>query len=141
MLLGSLSLIAAPGRAVEPTNNLVPVSTMSNVTGELQMLAVPPNPNSSAGFVNVDSISTTTDVDYITVSCMGLPVKEVGISGFTNDIDLQVFDLAGHLVGVSAGITSSESVNVSALGKDVLYLKVYGYQGALTSTYAVSITC
>lgn len=141
LLVGGWCLVAAPGRTAEPNNNMIPVSTTSNATGELQTLAVPPNLNSTAVFVGVDAISTTTDVDYITVSCMGLPLKEVGIDGFTNDIDLKVYDLAGNFVGLSAGVTSSESVDVTALGKDVLYLKVYGYLGAMTSSYSVVVRC
>lgn len=139
LLLLALFSVAAPGSAVEPTNDSIPAGA-TTMRGELQALSALPTHNSSVSF-SVGAIRPSGDVDYITVNCMGLPLKKIGISNYINDIDMVVYDLAGNFVGQSAGTGPTESVDTSALGRDMLYLKVYGYQGATTSSFNVWFEC
>lgn len=139
LMLVALVSVATAGSAIEPSNNSIPAGA-TTMRGEVQAFAALPNPNTTATYQG-GAISPTGDVDYLAVTCMGLPIKRIGISGFSNDIDINVFDLAGNFVGSSIGTTSTENVDTSAVGRDMLYVKVYGYQGAVTASYDLSFSC
>jgi len=148
LLLGSVVTLALPGEAAEPGNNTFPY----DFTGrriELQSLLAPPPDHSTITYGGVDAISPAGDQDYILLTCQGNTIKEVRVNGFYNrpnspptpDIDIRIYDLGGHHIGTSSSTTSEEWVDVSGLGHVSLYLKVYGFNNATTSSYQVAISC
>lgn len=138
LLLAAALTSTHMGFALEPQNNTAPWAwpqsrgdaTIYNADGL-----------SSGWGDSFEDINSSSDVDYFLVMCTGRKITSVGI-GFTQagDLDIQVFDPAGSLLGSSQGVTSSESVNVSAFNKQAVVLKVYGYLGA-TGPYGLGIGC
>jgi hypothetical protein len=148
LLLGILVTLALPGEAAEPGNNTFPYEFTGRRI-ELQSLLAPPPNNSTITYGSVDAISPVGDQDYILLSCQGNTIKEVRVNDFYNkpnspptpDIDIRLYDLGGTIVGQSLSVTSEERIDVSALGHVSLYLKVWGFNGATTSSYQVAISC
>lgn len=138
--LGLFSTLMNGALAAEPGNNTLPYM-FSGFRGDVQMLGAPNVTNSTITFLSADAITPVNDVDYLYVTCQGLPLKVVGINNFSNDLDIRVYDMGGTLIGSSTSVTSSESVDVSATSRAGVILKVYGYNGATSASYAVWVTC
>jgi hypothetical protein len=138
-------------RAIEPTDNTPPWGTnpaspiiMQNVTAYIT------NQPGSGWGANVDrTISPAGDVDYAVIGCGSAngvvpkgTIKDIRV-GFTHasgDIDIDVLDPTGVILGQSHGVTNLEVVDISALNKSGAVLKVYGFNGA-TNSYSVTIVC
>jgi hypothetical protein len=138
-------------RAVEPTDNTPPWGTnaalpvvMQNVTAYITN-----QPGSGWGAGPDRQITPSGDVDYAVIGCGSAngvvpkgTIKEIRV-GFTHasgDIDIDVLDPTGKLLGQSHGITNLELVDLSALAKNAAVLKVYGFNGA-TNFYSVTVVC
>jgi len=55
------------------------------------------------------------------------------------DLDLAVYDAAGHRVGLSNGVTNSERVSLDGWGAGTYYVHVYGYNAATNSDYTLVV--
>jgi hypothetical protein len=126
--------------AIEPTDNAKPfdgLSTHMNATSYACQTY-------DCGWVGVETISTATDIDYSVVTCGFLNLKlksvEIDFNGPAGDLDMQVYQFDGTLVGGSYNTGSVEIVDTTALTSNSLVLKVYGYHGA-QNTYSVYTHC
>ena len=128
---------SVPGFALEPGNDKLPWNTFGSFD-----TSVYSSTGGASRFQSYEQIASSTDVDYVVVTCAGRPVRSVSIE-FTHakgDLDMVAFDLAGAQLGKSNGTTNVEVVNVQGQGKQVVVMKVYGFQGA-TGAYDVVIGC
>jgi len=142
MLLGAFActmLGERPSSAIEPADNNQPFSGLSTHMRVTSYACQTVN----CSWADVESISTTTDVDYSVVSCGFLQLKlqsiEVDLKN-SGDLDIEVYQFDGTLVGGSYGTGSVEIVNTAAMDSNSLVLKIYGFAGA-TNTYTVWTHC
>jgi hypothetical protein len=137
--LGLLTVLPSlPALASEPTNNSFPV-TNGLVKGDMEVLVVGSgNSGSAAGL----TINSSTDVDYILMSCgqSGRKVSRVQLLPFSADLDLFVYNANNAFLGSSTkGGVQGEAVNVSGTYGTVV-AKVVGWAGA-TSNYTTIVEC
>jgi hypothetical protein len=103
-----------------------------NEPNDAQYIAAPFSLNSS-----INAAIIPNDIDYykIEVSSSGTDYElNVALTGLTADIDMQLFNSGGTLVASSAlGGTSNEFISVVQPIVGTYYLKLYGYNGAITS--------
>jgi hypothetical protein len=129
---------SVPGFALEPGNDKLPWNTFGFFD-----TTVYSSTGAGARFgQGYEQIASSSDVDYVVVTCAGRPVRSVSIE-FTHakgDLDMVAFDLAGAQLGKSNGTTNVEVVNVQGQGKQVVVMKVYGFQGA-AGAYDVLVYC
>ncbi len=96
----------------------------------------------SSGVTNSAAISTSTDVDYYSITTSGtnnIAYNLVGPSGV--DYDLYVYNSAGTQIGSSAGTTATETVSLTSQAAGTYYIKVIGYSGANSATcYTIKAT-
>lgn len=137
-LLTAAALAAAPASwATEPANDVAPWH-WRGYDGETTIYSPP-----AGGYTynSYEAITSSTDVDHIIVTCGTGNVQSASISfNAGSDLDLVVYDMSGNFLGASTGIGSSEYVNLNAVGKQAIVMKVYGFQGA-QSPYNISIVC
>jgi hypothetical protein len=88
------------------------------------------------------TISTPTDVDYVYLTCGGRTVQHVNVlfDHASGDIDISVHDLKGTFLGSSTGVTNEELIQVSQFGKEGIWVRVYGYAGAMNG-FGVQVRC
>jgi hypothetical protein len=55
------------------------------------------------------------------------------------DLDLQVYDASGALVGQSTSISNRETVSLNGQAAGTYYVRVFGYNGASNPNYSLSI--
>lgn len=138
-LLTAAALAAAPASwAMEPGNNFAPWSWVA-YNGDATVYSPPTGGRTYNGY---EAISSTTDVDHLIATCGTGKVQSIGID-FTHangDLDITVYDLSGNVLGSSTGVSNTEVVNLNALSKQAVVMKVYGYNGA-QNPYNISITC
>jgi hypothetical protein len=65
---------------------------------------------------------------------------EIDFTGSTGDLDIEVYQFDGTLVGGSYGTGNVEIVNTSSTDANSLVLKIFGFHGA-TNTYTVWTHC
>ncbi len=96
----------------------------------------------SSGVTNSAAITTATDVDYFkitTTATSSIVYNLVGPSGV--DYDLYVYNNAGTQIGASEGNTATETVSLTSQAAGTYYIKVVGYNGALSATcYTIKAT-
>jgi hypothetical protein len=137
-LVAAAALSAPASWAMEPGNDFAPWTWRAN-NGDATLYSAAPGGSTYNGY---ESISSTSDVDYIITACGTGKVQSVSInfaSSPTVDLDIVVYDLSGNYLGASTGTGSTEFVNLSAISKQVAVMKVYSYQG--TATYNMSVVC
>jgi len=139
-LLFSAPLLASQtSQAIEPQNDQAPWKWWIQ-SNDITLYTAH---DAGAGWsVGVESIASSSDVDYIYLACDGRPVRAASVD-FTHargDIDIYVYDLAGNLLGISQGVTDHERVDVSRFGTQLVVVKVYGYNGAIND-YGLHIEC
>lgn len=137
------ALLAAAGtsQALEPGNDFPPYNNSDTSGFYGNPTVFQSRLSGNFNWLNFEAITTSTDRDYAILGCQGRPVKSVGIKDLTADLDIQVFDLGGVLLGGSTlGGTASESVNVAAQNKQGVVLRVFGFSGA-TGPYTVIVGC
>ena len=88
-----------------------------------------------------DAITPVGDVDYLLLTCQGLPIKKVGVNNFNNDMNIQVYDLGGVFLGLSQLVTSTETVDLTGRNQYGVLMKVYGFNNATSAAYGVWIAC
>lgn len=139
-LVFATSLVATQSsQATEPGNAWGPWQWWVS-TGDLTIYNSPGSTKTwPAGYERIDN---DTDVDHEGVSCNGRTVKAASIifTHASGDIDMEVYDMAGNLLGYSRGVINQERVDVSAFGKQLVVIKAYGYQGAVND-YGVIAEC
>jgi hypothetical protein len=91
---------------------------------------------------DIEVIVPSGDIDYHVLACAGRNISGVGITypTYQGDIDIEVYGIDGTYIGGSYGVSGSEWVDISALSKQAVVMKVYGYLGA-TARYTVEIGC
>jgi hypothetical protein len=141
-MLGGFGILAivSSALAAEPGNNTLPYSAIG-LRSNPQMFGAPNITSSTMTFVGADAITPAGDVDYLLLTCQGLPIQTVGINNFTNDMDIKAYDLSGVLLGSSTSVTPSESIDLAGRNQLGVLLKVYGFQNATSAAYAVWIAC
>jgi hypothetical protein len=137
-LLAAAAFAAAPASwAAEPANNFAPWSWIGS-NGDTTVYSPPPGGLTYNGY---EAISSSTDVDHLIVVCGTGKVQSVSINFNSNkDLDMVVYDLSGNWLGSSTGTGDTESVGLSAVSKQAVVMKVYGYNGA-QNPYNISIVC
>lgn len=140
MSIGLVSTLVGSALGAEPGNNTLPYM-FTGFRGDVQTYGAPALMNSTITYLNADAISPVNDVDYLYATCQGLPVKVVGINNFSNDLDIKVYDMGGTLIGQSTSVTPSESVDTSAVSRAGVIVKVYGFNGATSASYAIWVAC
>lgn len=132
-------LAAAPSSwALEPGNDYAPWSWRAAV-GDATVYSPP-----AGGYTynNYEAISSTTDVDYIIGACRTGRILSIGIQ-FTNssgDLDIWVYDLSGHMLAISAGVSDTERVDLSPIDQQAAVMQVVGWHGA-QNPYNIQINC
>jgi hypothetical protein len=138
LLLGAFLLAPTPGNAMEPGNDQ---GTWKHPYGNMDLtFYTTAAPGSRWG--GVETISSSSDVDYVLMACNGRNVTgvDIALDAGAGDLDIHVYDLAGNLLGSSGGVTSYETVYLSAFTKQAVMIKVYGYAGA-TGSYQPAVYC
>ncbi len=95
-----------------------------------------------SGVANSAAISSSTDVDYYSITVTGtsnIVYSLVGPSGV--DYDLTIYNSAGTQIGSGAGSTATETVSLTGQAAGTYYIKVFGYNGANSTTcYTITAT-
>ncbi|MEY2931863.1 MAG: hypothetical protein RL033_2612 [Pseudomonadota bacterium] len=142
--LAGMVLIAGSSFAIEPTDNNPPIGSLlfrGNATYYECGIA-----GNGCSFGTGDTISSTTDNDYILASCGQSKVNEVKITLQTSpfigakDLDIDVLKPNNVTIGTSHGVGQVESVNTSAANLSAVVLRVFGFNGG-QNTYEVTVTC
>lgn len=96
----------------------------------------------TSGVANSAAITTSTDVDYFSITTTGTSNLAVNLAGPSGvDYDLYVYNSSGTQVGSSTGTTATESVSLSSVAAGTYYIKVIGYSGANSTTcYTLTAT-
>lgn len=100
-----------------------------------------PAAHALAGVSHVAAQICSNDDDYYSITPAAMDRVTVGLA-FTSalgDLDLQLLDSAGTIVGSSAGTSDTESVSYCARGATPLYARVLGYAGA-ENAYTMDVT-
>ena len=135
-------------RASEPGNNTFTPNSVQ-LAGDWEVLAST-STSFSAGILNGD-LASTTDVDYILVSCTAptLPkIDDVKLGGvplggnLPGDFDIYVYapESGAFLASGTLGGTSPETVSLSAFNRNTVVVKVIYFAGSLGS-YRVRVDC
>jgi len=138
-----VGLLVAPSAlaSTEPINDSTPYSSGSWFNGTAALYSA--RLTGTSGWSGFEDISPTGDVDYLVLTCDGLrKVNSVNITYVqsSGDIDIQAYGLDGTYLGISQGVSGTESINVSSLNKQAIVLKVYGYAGS-TNSYILQVSC
>lgn len=144
LVIGSSAALAAdtPGSAVN--NNYPWMYTGHPVAFQKEVYAMNAWMSSGDIYGHDCAVESSTDVDYIVMSCNGW--KSVSGAGIrmqnpsAGDLDIKVYRLDGTLVGTSQGTTDMEFVDALPQQEDTIVLKVYGYAGA-TNSYTYWVGC
>jgi bacillolysin len=96
----------------------------------------------TSGTTNSAAISSTTDVDYFsitTTATSSMVYNLVGPSGV--DYDLYIYNSAGTQIGSGTSATATETVSLTSQAAGTYYIKVIGYSGANSATcYTIKAT-
>lgn len=87
------------------------------------------------------AISTATDIDYYKFTTTGTNNLAISLTNLPADFDLVLYNSAGTQIGSSAnGSTTSESIAYANAAAGTYYIKVFGYNGALSTTVCYNLT-
>lgn len=106
-----------------------------------------PNNTKTAAYGPINSgtpynglISSTSDEDWYKINAGAGSIK-VTLTNLPADYELHLLDTNGTVVGSStSGGTTSESISYYTSSNATFYIKVYGYNGATSSTQAYNLT-
>jgi hypothetical protein len=76
----------------------------------------------------------------VTAAADGILTTEAFFSNANGDVDLQLFDAHGQLLGTSAGMSDSERIDVTASAGEVFYLHVFTYAGGTNEQVDFRVT-
>jgi hypothetical protein len=135
-------------RAFEPIDNTPPWAVGPGTPTHTNTTTYVAKDTANWGPRADQTISTSTDVDYLVATCAKSALAANGTINslsidFTHasgDLDIVVYDVLGSELGRSTGVGNSETVSLSALKTSAAVIKVYGYLGA-QNTYGVTISC
>jgi len=132
--------VVRPGFANEPTNNNNSWGNGANNAWNGNMTVL----SAFALWVTwpgIESITTSTDVDYFLVTCGSAHIYGAGIDlvHANGDLDIAVYSPNGTFLGSSTSTTNSEWVGLGTTYNNVV-MKVYGYAGA-TNSYTPTLSC
>ncbi|RYY99175.1 MAG: T9SS type A sorting domain-containing protein [Chitinophagaceae bacterium] len=87
------------------------------------------------------AISSTTDQDWFKVTLASTSNFSISLSGLAGDYDLVLYNSAGTQLAISEnGGTTSESISRANNAAGTYYVKVFGYNGANSTTcYSLNI--
>lgn len=87
------------------------------------------------------AISTSTDNDYFKVSITSSGTYAFNMTGPSGvDYDMLVYNSSYTQIGSGTGLTATESVSLSGLAAGTYYVRIYGYNGAnSTSCYSLNV--
>jgi hypothetical protein len=87
------------------------------------------------------AIATATDNDYFKVNISSSGTYSFNLNGPTGiDLDVIVYNSSSNYIGTGTSTTSVESVTLSALPAGTYYIRVYGYNGAVSnSCYTLNV--
>jgi hypothetical protein len=96
----------------------------------------------SNGVNNSAAITTTTDVDFFSITTTGTNNIVYTLTGVTGlDYDLYVYNSAGTQIGSSTSSTPNETVTLNNQVAGTYYFKVIGFSGANSQTcYTIKAT-
>lgn len=81
------------------------------------------------------AISSSTDIDYYKITTTSTSNITFALTGPTGvDYDLIIYNNSGTQIGSSTGSTASETVTLNNLVAGTYAIKIYGYNGANTTT-------
>ena len=129
-----------PSSANEPTNNNFSWANGANNQWNGNMTVM-------SGYAlwvtwpSVETISTSTDVDYLLMTCGSAHIYGAGIDlvHANGDLDIQYFSPNGTFLGSSTGTIDSEWMDLGTTYNSVV-MKVYGWGGA-TNSYTPTLSC
>lgn len=85
-------------------------------------------------------ISTSTDVDYYKLTTTEAGTIALSLSNLAGDYDLYLLNSSGTQLAKSEnGSTTSEAISYSASAAGTYYVKVVGYNGAMSTTKAYAL--
>lgn len=140
LFLAGLALAPRTSSAsnLEPANNSPP---WANWATQSDTTVYVDNYSYEWGWSGFESISSSTDVDYVLLACANGNVTMVGINipSGVGDLDIDAYTVIGTPVGSSHGTGSTERIYPS-IAKQAIFLKVYLYSGA-TGGYDIRVLC
>lgn len=81
------------------------------------------------------AISSSTDQDYYKVTTTSVGTHQFALAGPSGvDYDLYVYNSGGTLIGSGTGTTATENVSISNLAVGTYTVRVFGYNGANSTT-------
>lgn len=132
--VGATLAVVQSASANEPTNNNYPWSGGANTawTGNMTVFSTY---NMATTWPNKEAITTSTDVDYLLMTCGDADVYVAGINlvGANGDLDVQFFTPNGTYLGGAAGTGDAETMTFPGTGYSSVVIRVYGYNGAKNS--------
>src|SRR4051812_10757325 len=137
--LSGLAIGSGEAQAADPGDTF-PGSTGTSYFGDTYIYEC--SANGCTTIPTFQSISPSGDVDYIIAACGFGKVTSVqmSIAPGGGDLDLGVYRFSEALIGSSAGVGSTETVNTSAANLGTVVVKVYGFNGA-TGSYGLTVSC
>ena len=87
------------------------------------------------------SIHTSLDDDYfrITTSETGILSFDLAFQHAQGDVDMEIYDFSGALLGRSETATDNEHFSLSANAGDFYFVRAYGYEGATNPDYTLIV--
>ena len=129
-----------PSSATDPVNNNYSWANGANTqwNGDMTVLSAYAL---WATWPSVEAIGSSSDVDYLLMTCGTSKIYGTGIDLIhaNGDIDIQVYSTNGTYLGGSGSTTDSEWVGLGTTYNSVV-MKVYGWAGAVNS-YTPTLSC
>src|SRR4029079_4928420 len=103
--------------------------------------------NTQATAYNLGTVSTTlnklamvdtADWFKFSTSFTGIGSVSIAFQQSQGDLDLELYNSAGKLVGQSRGEGNSETISLTGLPVGTYSARVYGYQGAINPSYSLT---
>jgi hypothetical protein len=104
-------------------------------------MATATNLGTLAGPKTINNLVMADSADwykFTTVASSGLTVQ-INFIHAQGDLDMEVYDSTGALIGASRSLTNKEEVSFDNLLAGTYFVKVFGYQGAFNPHYSLSI--
>lgn len=137
-----------PGNLIRSRVNSCITLTCDTDSGPTCVTAFEPNESQAAattitsGIAVSAAIATSGDLDYFKITTSTTTNNVFNLSGPSGvDFDMTIYNSSGTQIGSGAGGTATESVTLNAQAAGTYYIKIFGYNNAVSSTcYSLTAT-
>lgn len=138
-----------PGNLIRSRiNSCITLTCESGTGGGTCATAYEPNETQSAaaaltnGTAASAAIATSGDIDFFKITTSVTTNNVFNLAGPSGvDFDMVIYNSAGTQIGSGAGSTATESVTLNGQAAGTYYVKIFGYNNAVSSTcYTITAT-